>query len=538
MRQGQRVTANISQLGEGPHKHPVEKTAHAQQRKSLPTPASSHKGSSEWDNSVPAPEGESAEEPLTSDVVDWSRPDDPENPLNWSSRKIGANVAVITFLTLLSSLAASIIAPAVPEILEAFETDNSLLATFVISVYLLGFALSPLLVAPLSEMYGRLPIYHVCNIFVVVFTVACALSTDMSMLIVFRFFSGCFGIAPATMGGGSLADIIPIQRRGRAMSIWSLGATQLRKTSGNPNLCTKLDRGLSRKQMQMLALSRPIKLTLFSPIAASLNGYMAVIYGIFYLLLTTFTFVFEESYGFSADIAGLAYMGLDVGMFIGLIIIGKTSDRILAKLAAKNNGQQKPEYHPPLSIVMGLWVPVGLFVFGRTAQYHVFWFVPILGGALFGFGIIAVIVCIQTYFIDCFGIFTASALAANTLLRSIVGALFPLFGLRLFDVLGLGWGSSLLAFVALALYPIPLILYRYELGPSEIANSLAIANILAETTVGYVAWTSKKPAYSDLLAEVLAGGGAVLQYETDIPQTLMSGEYFDYVFGRANSRCT
>ncbi|KAM0808992.1 putative Major facilitator superfamily (MFS) profile domain-containing protein [Seiridium cardinale] len=406
--------------------------------KSLPTPASSHKSSSEWDNSVSAPEGESAEEPLPSDVVDWSRPDDHENPLNWSSRKIGANAAVITFLTLLSSLAASIIAPAVPEILEAFGTDNSLLATFVVSVYLLGFALSPLLVALLSEMYDRLPIYHVCNIFAVVFTVACALSTDMSMLIVFRFFSGCFGIAPATMGGGSLADMIPIQKRGRAMSIWSLGlgviwvvaiawgattvvfflvaretyapvllerkATQLRKTSGNPNLRSKLDRGLSRKQMQMLALSRPIKLTLFSPIAASLNGYMAVIYGIFYLLLTTFTFVFEESYGFSADIAGLAYMGLDVGMFIGLIIIGKTSDRILAKLAAKNNGQQKPEYRPPLSIVMGLWVPVGLFVFGRIAQYHVFWFVPILGGALFGFGIIAVIVCIQTYFIDCFGI--------------------------------------------------------------------------------------------------------------------------------------
>ena len=68
---------------------------------------------------------------------------------------------------------------------------------------------------------------------------------------------------------------------------------------------------------------------------------------------------------------------------------------------------------------------------------------------------------IQTYLVDAFTIYAASALAANTVLRSLVGAVLPLAGQKMYDNLGLGWGNSLLAFIALAMVPIPWIFYKY-----------------------------------------------------------------------------
>lgn len=57
--------------------------------------------------------------------------------------------------------------------------------------------------------------------------------------------------------------------------------------------------------------------------------------------------------------------------------------------------------------------------------------------------------------------YAASAMAANTVLRSIFGGVFPLFGLQMYGGLGLGWGNSLLAFIALAMTPIPLFFYKF-----------------------------------------------------------------------------
>jgi MFS family permease len=78
-------------------------------------------------------------------------------------------------------------------------------------------------VAPLSEIYGRFPIYNISNIFFVIFTVACAVSSDLSMLIVFRFFAGVAGSTPITIGGGTFGDLFSVEERGSAMAIWGIG---------------------------------------------------------------------------------------------------------------------------------------------------------------------------------------------------------------------------------------------------------------------------------------------------------------------------
>lgn len=72
--------------------------------------------------------------------------------------------------------------------------------------------------------------------------------------------------------------------------------------------------------------------------------------------------------------------------------------------------------------------------------------------------------CIQlsitTYMIDSFDAFSASALAAITMARSIGGAILPLVGPLLFDNLGQGWGNSVLALVALVCSAVPILLYK------------------------------------------------------------------------------
>ncbi|KAK5171527.1 hypothetical protein LTR16_011779, partial [Cryomyces antarcticus] len=166
---------------------------------------------------------------------------------------------------------------------------------------------------------------------------------------------------------------------------------------------------------------------LFSPIVAALSVYTAVVYGILYLLFTTFTFVFEDTYHFSSGNVGLTYVASGIGMLLGLGIIGTVSDRIVK--AKSKNGGMKPEHRLPPLVPGGLCIPVGLFMYGWSAQYHVHWIVPMIGTLFVGLGLIAAFMCIQTYLVDAFTVHAASAMAANTVLRSIFGALLPLAGL-------------------------------------------------------------------------------------------------------------
>lgn len=112
-------------------------------------------------------------------------------------------------------------------------------------------------------------------------------------------------------------------------------------------------------------------------------------------------------------------------------------------------------------ILGGLVLPAGLFIYGWTTQYGVHWIVPILGTALIGFGSMITLIPTQTYLVDAFTLHAASAIAAGGIFRSITGAVLPLAGPPLYKSLGLGWGNSLLGFIALAIIPVPVLFCRY-----------------------------------------------------------------------------
>lgn len=470
-------------------------------------------------------ENVSAEEE-DANTVWWDGPDDPANPLNFPKWVKVMTIGLVSGICFVTPLASSMFAPGVPQLMHEFESDNVELASFVVSVYVLGFAVGPLVFAPLSEIYGRLHIYHLCNVCFLAFLVACAKSTNLNMLIGFRFLSGVFGSAPLTNGGGTIADIFVQEKRGLAMSLFAMGpivgpvigpvaggylaeakgwrwvfwllsmisgffaitslffmretyaviilerkTKRLQKETGNLELRSKLDIGLSPTDFFLRSIVRPAKMLMFSPIVFFASLYVGIVYGYLYLLFTTFTLVFEKTYGFSSGSVGLTYMGLGVGSLLGLGYFAIASDRLLKKKAkeadevAAASGQppagMKPEYRLPPLIPGAICIPVGLFLYGWTAQYHVHYIVPILSTTLIGIGNLAVFMCISTYLIDAFTIYAASALAANTVLRSILGAVLPLAGQKMYLALGLGWGNSLLAFIAMALIPVPFVLMRW-----------------------------------------------------------------------------
>ncbi|KAK7538610.1 major facilitator superfamily domain-containing protein, partial [Phyllosticta citribraziliensis] len=442
-------------------------------------------------------------------VVDWE-PNDPEKPLNWRDRDKWSIIGMISFMTFLTPLASSMFAPGVPDVMKEFGTTSNTMATFVVSVFVLGFACGPLVVGPLSEMYGRNPVYHATNVGFTVFNILCARADSMGALVAYRFFAGVTGVGSVTNGGGSISDMMPPERRGAAMAIWAMGpligptvgpiaggfliedkgwrwvfwiisiisgfatfaayfvlretypplllerrAARLRKTTADPRHRSALSTGQTTKQLWRSTVIRPTRMAIFSPVLAFMCVYTALAYGILYILFTTYTFVFEGQYGFSTSSAGLSYLGSGIGSLLGLAAVGKASDGILRrKMAAGIAIRPEDRLDLRITVPASLLLPAGLFIYGWSAEKQVHWIVPMLGTAVASMGMIVVFICIQTYLVDAFTRYAASANAANTVLRCILGALLPLCGLDMYDAMGLGWGNTLLGFLALALAPV------------------------------------------------------------------------------------
>lgn len=195
--------------------------------------------------------------------------------------------------------------------------------------------------------------------------------------------------------------------------------------------------------------------------------YISIVYGLLYLLFVTITEVFEKTYHWSVGVSGLSFLGIGVGMLIGLAAFGATSDRRIRNLKAKEEakgGSVKdvpPEVRLEGMLVASICIPIGLFWYGWSAEKHVFWIMPIIGTGIFGMGLIGIFMSVQTYLIDVFTVYAASVTSTHTVVRSLMGAFLPLAGIPLYKHLGLGWGNSVLGFIAVGMIPLPLLLLKY-----------------------------------------------------------------------------
>ncbi|KAJ5788790.1 MFS general substrate transporter [Penicillium paradoxum] len=446
-------------------------------------------------------------------IVDWNGPDDPEKPINWPRSKKNKILGAVCLMRFTTPLASSMMAPALLQIEAEFEGTSSMVMNFALSIYIIGFGIGPLILAPLSEIYGRNKIYHGGNVLFTICTACCGVAPNATSFLIFRFLSGLMGGGPLTNGGGTVADLIPVHERGFIMSVFSLSmllapilgpvgggflseavdwrwifwlltimsgitaivgfvflretygptlleqkAAELRKQSGDPNIQSASKSPLPLQKLLVLAIMRPLRLLCTSPVSIAMALYMGLIFGIIYLLFTSYTVVFQERYGFSQGLAGLTYLGMGLGCTTQLFL-GHCSDKIHTKLTERH-GVERPEYHLLMLIPAAISLPIGLVIYGWTAQYHVHWIVPLIGTFFIGVGFSSSMTSVQTYLIGAFTAYSASALAANNVVRSLIGGVVPLSGPEMYGKLGLGWGNTMLALLALVFGLAPLWFYR------------------------------------------------------------------------------
>jgi len=175
------------------------------------------------------------------------------------------------------------------------------------------------------------------------------------------------------------------------------------------------------------ALVRPFRLLGTQPIIQFIALYMAYLYGLMYLILSTFPGLWTGVYNESIGIGGLNYISLGLGFFLGTQITAPINDRIYRRLKKRNGGVGRPEFRVPLMFIGSALVPIGLFWYGWSAQYRLFWIMPNIGAAIFAAGAIICFQCMQTYIVDSYVRYAASGVAAAVVLRSLAGFGFPLF---------------------------------------------------------------------------------------------------------------
>ncbi|APA10314.1 hypothetical protein sscle_06g050840 [Sclerotinia sclerotiorum 1980 UF-70] len=453
-------------------------------------------------------------------VVDLDE-NDPEHPLNWPLWRKWSIVSCTALMFMLCNLGTITIVPAVPRVMEEFHVTNKLYSTLLVSIWELGEAVGPFLVGPLSEFYGRMPVYHAGNILFILCLTGGALSTNMSMLIAFRFLCG-FVVCSVTLGPSIVGDLFRKEDRGTAMSVaiafpllgpfagpivgsyiteakgwrWSIwivviavGAVtcfgfltfretykvklvqqkteRLRKITGNKNLRSKYTSPEKHADIKD-SLLRPIKMLFLSPIVFIISFFTALVYGISYVILTTLTPILEDDYGLGQGPVGLAFLGRASGNVIAMLLYGMFSDRYI-KYKKSQEGYLKPEHRLPLMLLGAIVLPLGLFLYGWSAEKHVHWIVPIIGTAIVGFSFILSILPTENYLVDVHELHAASAVAVCCVLRALFAAILPLIGPPLYDRLGLGWGNSLLAFICIAFLPglVALMIYGEKIRKSS-----------------------------------------------------------------------
>ncbi|KAJ3496300.1 hypothetical protein NLG97_g2754 [Lecanicillium saksenae] len=455
---------------------------------------------------------------LQNGIIGWEGQNDPEMPLNWSAAKKWTGAILLAVMTFLTPLSSSILAPAIASVNKDFNNTNPILGALPVSIFLLGYAVGPLALAGLSEIYGRYYVLTASNTFFCAWHIGCALAPSLNSLITFRFLAGVGGSAVLTLGGGSISDCFRVEERGRGLAIWSVGfvvgpslgpllgafvtetigwrwdgwivlipgilvtvsllfcpetnhkvlmrrkVARMKQLLGRDDLRSCYDTAEvlpTRSQILINGMMRPAKMMILSPIVVALSIHISFLYGTLYLLFNTISTVFHGSYGWNLGVSGLAYIPLGLGFCFGLILFGAFSDRTIIRQTRQNSGVFIPEMRLAQATLYASMIPISFFWYGWSTHYTVHWIVPLLGLVPFAVGIVGLWQRYQAYLIDAVGPqFAASALAAFSVLRSTVAAFLPLAGPSMFSNLGLGWGNSLLGFITLAMIPIPILLQR------------------------------------------------------------------------------
>ncbi|KAI0544899.1 MFS transporter [Xylaria curta] len=453
-------------------------------------------------------------------IVDYLSNDN-QDAMNFSKGRKWAIAILQSLSTFAVTFASSVYVSGLEGVVRDFDVSEEV-ATLGLSLFVLGFALGPLIWAPLSELYGRRSIFVVSYTAYVAFSVAAAYAPNITALLVLRFLASAFGSSSMTNTGGIIADMFSKAERGLATGLfvtapflgpafgpiaggflnenvgwrWILrliailggvvwiAATLVTRETYAPFILrcrakalsrmtgcahvSRLDAGKPPKTLSQelsVSFTRPWILLFREPIVLLASLYVSIVYGTLYMFFAGFPLIFQVARGWDQGIAGLPFIGVAVGVFLATLAAGVDNKRYVRLCAAAEaEGRAvEPEARLATAMVGSFVLPIGLFLFAWTTYPWVHWILPVIGATLFSCGLIMVFISLLSYLVDTYVVYAASVLAANTLLRSLFGTAFPLFTTQIYKRLGNQWASSIPAFLVLGCLPFPFLFYKY--GP-------------------------------------------------------------------------
>ncbi|VUC32560.1 unnamed protein product [Clonostachys rosea] len=447
--------------------------------------------------------------------------DDPLCPRSFSKPKKWLIVAIVSMACFCVTAASSIYTSTYQQMEESFGNSRKV-SVLGLSLFVLGIGCGPLFFSPLSEFFGRRPVYLVAWSLYVIWTIPQAVATNIVTMLVARFLAAFSGSTFLAVAGGTVGDLFSKDQLQYPMAIFTVSpfigpcigpiiggfinynthwrwtyyvmlmwsvlllvaiaflvpetfhpavlrrkAKLLRQSTGDSRWRAPIE----EQDKSILgavgkSLKRPFQLLIFEPMCLSLCIFSALLLGILYLFFGAFPLIFHTHHHFNLWQVGLSFLGIGVGLIAGVLTDPVWSRvrlhyvSILAESSGKpSNGE--PEFRLPPAIFGSLLVPLGLFVFAWTTYPSIHWIVPIVGSAVFGMGNILVFTGIFAFLVDAYPDYAASALAANACVRCVFAAAFPLFGNEMYVTLGFQWASSLLAFLTLAMVPFPFLFFKY-----------------------------------------------------------------------------
>ena len=325
-------------------------------------------------------------------------PGDAENPRNWPTWRKWSIVVAIGLIDLSVSFAASGFSPASAKFAKDFDVSSEV-ATLGLSLLVFGFALGPMTLAPLSEYYGRSPIYILSYGIYLLFVLGTALVKNLAGFLVLRFLSGWFAAVTIANFGGTIADLFEPHHTGRAMSLflwaatvgsplgyflfsfiaqyrdwrdvlWALlgicggfylimcitlketrhsvlllrKAAKERKARGTDTI--EVPESMKQRGVQDLfkdALLRPFRFLFTEAIIIFASLYNGYLYGLSFLFNGAFSLVFgPDGHGFEIHGVGMCFLGIVVGVSIGPIT-NIWQERYYQRRVAALHGKNIPE---------------------------------------------------------------------------------------------------------------------------------------------------------------------------------------------------
>ncbi|RAL07379.1 MFS transporter [Aspergillus homomorphus CBS 101889] len=436
---------------------------------------------------------------------------EPEHPQNWRMAKKIRTIIILGLMNILGTAASSILSPGQKEVMQEFNIKQEV-AILMTTLFLVGYIFGFITFGPLSEKFGRKWPLIIGVAISSLFELMPALGTNITTILLGRFFAGLFGISPVAVMGGVVSDCFATEQRGTAMAIavalmfsgptfgpvfggfivasslhwrWTMWVTIIcglglsliavvlfpetyppivlrDKAAVEPEKgdITSLKPAsekdsLDLAQVARLYLVRPFWLISTQPILFLLTLYQSFLYGILYLFYQSYPYSFGELRGWQTGLNTLPLLGIIVGVILGAVGMILYNHLYFRHHCHDADGLFDPESRLPPMILGGLLIPIGIFWYAWTANPSIYWASSVCANLLIGCGMYLLFIQGFSYIVDCYTAMANSALGINGSMRSIFGASFPLFASQMFHGLGVAYATTILGAVCVALVPVP-----------------------------------------------------------------------------------